>query len=162
MVLGSMEFLFLSCWPVEICRFPKQCRLLPLLLALLQTLIARLYCCHAHWALWAKPSCPEHPAVPERPSFSCYLSTHFHWTWDSWNIQLKDIHQKPSTPGSARLIPLPYLQREEHPGSKTRWLKALERTQSTKAGVIWPLQSTATLLLQALDILTQPKHRKLP
>lgn len=46
-----------------------------------------------------------------------------------------------------------------HSGT-TRWLKASLGTQSTKARGIWHLQSTAVLLQQALDMLTQPKHKK--
>jgi hypothetical protein len=48
-------------------------------------------------------------------------------------------------------------------GSKqSRWIKDLKRTQTTKARTIWPLlQSTATSLQQALDILTESKHKKM-
>lgn len=40
------------------------------------------------------------------------------------------------------------------------WLKVLKRTHSTKPRTIWHLQSTATQLQQAWDILSELKHKK--
>jgi hypothetical protein len=55
-----------------------------------------------------------------------------------------------------RLTPSQYLLQQEHPGTKSIHMAKshLKNTIKNKSRTIWHLQSTATLLQQALDTLT--------
>lgn len=114
------------------------------------------------WVCWVMPKCSEQPADPGGPPFSWHFSAHLHHTWGSWTIQTcgywtiqncrlgnikpKDTHYRPATTGPSSFTPHPntYCNKNIQGPKSSRWLKALERTPSTKARILWHHQSTAT------------------
>jgi hypothetical protein len=76
-------------------------------------------------------------------------------------VQLKAVQQRLPVPRAFRLgMASQYLPHQENQGTN-RWLKVNVKSKSTKARAIWNVQSTMTLLVQSLDIPTQPKLKKM-
>lgn len=134
----------------------------------------------AQQVLWGMTSCPELHAVPvPQAPLSSHQSSSLHQACCTRNIQVSSCphsillpaESSRAPPAALRhalppLVPLSSprlytggLLQQEYPG-RTRWLKNTI-TQSTRAKAVWHLQSTAVLLQQALDILTQQKHKKM-